>query len=809
MGDIRHDLRHAWRALLKNPGFTLVALLTLAIGIGANTAIFSVVNAVLLKPLPFPEADRLVRVYEGTTGGLETASPPNFADWRNENTAFDEMGAYVMTMAAVSGAGEARRLTGSAVTAGFFPVLASPPLLGRTISAADAVEGRHHVVVLSHALWQRQYHGDPEILGRTLRLDGRDHTVIGIMRPDFAYPAPAAFWVPLPFSETDLATQRGAHYLDVIARLAPGITIEEASSQMAAIADVLEARHPDTNTGSSAGVIGMKDALVGEVRPALLMLLGAVGFVLLIACGNVANLLLARMAARRRELAVRNALGAGRHRLVRLVLTESVLLSIGGGVAGVLLAMLGLEVLLALPIQGVPRLEHVRLDFSVLAFTAAVSLFTGLLFGLLPALKACLVSDLTAALKSGGAAATTDREGGRTRRALVVAEMALAVLLLFGAGLLLRSFIELQSVDPGFNAQAVLTFDIALPSARYPEPQQARAFFAELQQQVATLPGVEGVGSVFGLPLSGFNYVISVERMDGAPAYDRPGNERYTQVRVVTPSYFQVMEIPLLAGRMLTDQDRAGAGPAVLVNESAAKLLWPGRDPLAHELELGTTLGVGAMRVGGPVVGVVADVRHAGLDAHARPEVYVTHSQFPVDLLSVVVRTSVPPQSLVPAIRERLHAIDSELPFDDVRTMEQRVAASVAQPRLTMFLLGIFALAALFLAAIGIYGVLAYAVRQRSNEIGVRRALGAPASHVMRMVVGQAMTLAGAGLVIGLLAAFGVTRLLTGFLYGVSATDPATVAVVTVLLAMVALLASVGPARRAVRLDPMKALREE
>lgn len=808
MNTLMRDLRHAVRCLLRSPGFTIVAVLTLAIGIGANTAIFSVVNAVLLKPLPLPEPDRLVRVYELDEGRPWTVSPPNFVDLRRESSVFEEMAAYTGTAAALTGVGEAKRIFGSVVTAGFFRVLATSPMLGRTISTADTVAGQDRVVVLSHSLWQRQFGEDPAMVGRTVQLEGQEHTVIGVMPPAFEYPAGAELWAPLAFSEEDLTTQRGAHYLEAIARLAPGVTVDEASAQVAAIAGVLELRYPDSNTGSSAMAVGLRDALVGDVRPALLTLLGAVGLVLLIACANVANLLLARTAGRKRELAVRSAMGADRGRLVRYVLTESVLLALAGGVAGLLLAGLGLKLLLMLPVEEVPRLETAELDAAVLGFTAAVSMLTGVLFGLLPALKAGSALDLTGALKSGGAAVTADRAGGRTRSALVVAEMALAVLLLVGAGLLLTSFVELQRVDPGFNPRGVLTFNMPLPNARYPEPRQARAFFADLDQRIEALPGVESAAGVFGLPLSGFNYTISVEKQDGGPAYTNPGEERYTQVRIITPDYFSTMEIPLLAGRALQESDRAGTQPVVVVNESAAKLLWPDDDPLGHTFELGTRLGGGA-RVGGMVVGVVADIRHHGPGEESQPEVFAAHSQFPVDFMSITVRTSVPPESLVGPIREQLHMIDTELPMDQVRTMEQRVAESVAQPRFYMLLLSVFAASALFLAAIGIYGVMAYAVRNRVNEIGVRRALGARTGEVLRMVVGRAMALAMGGLAAGLLAAFALTRVLSGLLYGVSPTDPLTFAGVAVLLGSVALLASFLPARRAAQVDPVVALREE
>ena len=809
MNNVLRDLRYAARALLRSPGFTAVALLTLALGIGANTAIFSVVNSVLLKPLPFQQPDRLVQVFESTRGGLGTASPPNFTDWRNESSAFAVMGAYTATAGALTGRGDPQRIAGAAVTGDFFRVLAETPLLGRAISQAEAVSGQDKVVVLSHRLWQRQFGADRAIVGRTVQLDGGDYTVIGVMPPGFEYPAGADMWVPLVFTEDDLATQRGAHYLDVIARLAPGMSMEQASSQMAAIADVLETRYPDTNTGAGAFVLPLRDALVGNVRPALLILLGAVGFVLLIACANVANLLLARTVARRRELAVRSALGAGRGRLVRHVLAESLLLAVLGGAAGVLLASLALQVLLTLPLDGMPRLEDTGLDGTVLAFTAGVSILTGVLFGLLPAIRSGRARDLTAALKAGGGAVAQERTGGRTQGALVIAEMAFAVLLLAGAGLLLKSFVTLQRVDPGFNPGGVLTFNIALPRSAYPDPEDSQAFFETLNRRIGALPGVESVAGIFGLPLTGFNYTISVEQLDGAPAYDEPGEERYTQVRVVTPDYFRTMQIPLLAGRALAASDRAGAQPVVVVNQSAAELLWPADEALGHRFELGTTLGLGGPRIGGTVVGVVGDVRHHGPVEEPRPEVYAAHGQFPVDFMSMTVRASVPPASLVNPIRDELRALDGSLPMDEVRTMEQRLAASVAQPRLYMLLLSVFAAAALLLAAIGIYGVMACAVRNRVHEIGVRRALGAEAGDVLRMVVGSGMSLALGGLVLGLLAAYALTRVLARLLYGVSATDPLTFAGVALLLTAVALLASFIPAQRAARIDPMIALREE
>jgi putative ABC transport system permease protein len=809
MSELLHDIRYAVRSLKKSTGFTLVTVLTLALGIGANTAIFGVVDAVLLETLPAPEPDELVQVFETSESEKWTVSPPNFTDWRAQSTVFEEMAAHYADSFALSGGGAAESVLGEWVTAGFFRVLGREPLLGRAFTPADTVVGRDRVVVLSHALWQRRFGGRPDVLGRSIELEGESRTVVGVMPPGFAFPAEAELWVPLAFTPEDLGTQRGAHYLDVLARLRDGVTIEQASTELTLIARRLEAQYPDTNAGAGVAVVGLQEALTGGVRPALLILLGAVGLVLLIACANVANLLLARAAERRRELALRSALGAGSGRILRAGLTESLVLALLGGAAGLALALAALEVLVASPPAGVPRIEDARIDLTVLGFTLGLSLLTGLLFGLAPAVKAARTADLGRALREGGAGSVGGSARSRGRNALVVAEMALAVLLLVGAGLLLKSFVELQVVDSGFDPQGVLSFHVSLPETRYPEPRQSRAFFAGLLERIRSLPGVDGAAGVFGLPLSGFSYSMSVEVLDGAPAYERPGEEKSTQLRVVTPGYFDVMRIPLVAGRPLTERDREEAPLAVVVNESAARLLWPDDAPLGHTLELATAFGLGGPRAGGTVVGVVRDIRHRGPREASRPEVFLAHAQFPVDFMSVTVRTSVPPESLVNPIRGELQQLDPELPMDSIRTMEQRLADSIAEPRFYMLLLSAFAASALFLASIGIYGVIAYAVKNRVAEIGIRRALGARAGDVVRMVVGGAVALALGGLAAGLLAALALTRILSGLLYGVSATDPLTFAGVAIVLLAVALLASFIPARRAARVDPMTALREE
>ena len=812
MSSILQDLRYALRSLRKSPGFTLVAVLTLALGIGANTSIFSVVNAALLRPLPYPEPERLVRVFSERDGDAWTVSPPDFVDWRDQAGVFQHAAALNSgSDFTLTGTDTPERVPGAQVTPDFFAVLGTTPALGRAFTADNGVVGQDKVAVLSDELWRRRFGASPDIVGKSIELDGVHYTVVGVMPRGFAYPREAQLWTPLAFSAEDLTTQRGAHYLDVVARLKPGVSIEQATMAMQAVAARLAQQYPKSDKGWSAQVTTMRDSLVGDIRPALLILLGAVGLVLLIACANVANLLLARSMARARELAIRTALGASRPAIVRGILVESVLLAAFGGAAGLIVASWGTHALIALQPDAMRGLGDVTIDASVLGFTIALVLLTGLVFGLFPALQASRLMNVSGRLTESSRSSTGGREWWRARGALVGAEMALAVMLLAGAGLLMRSFVRLIHTDPGFRTEHVLTFNLQLPDARYPKPEQSDVFFTQLLQQVSAVPGVQDASAIFGMPLTGFAYQISIHELDGRTlSSDESDQLQSPQIRIVRPDYFQVMGIPVLRGRPITDADRAGAPPAVVVNQTAARLYWPGQDPVGHELTIGTSFGLGRGRAGGTVVGVAADTRDFGPRTAPKPEIYLSHSQMPVTFMSVAVRTTLAnDDALLNAIRTRLEAIDPNVPIYRARTIDQLIGDSVAQPRFYMLLLGTFALAALVLAAIGIYGVMAYIVGQRTHEIGVRMALGARTGQVVRQVVARGMRPAIVGLVIGILGSLALTRVLSRLLYGVGATDPLTFVGVAVVLVGVAFVATWLPARRAARVDPVIALRSE
>ena len=812
MDTILNDIRLALRRLRRTPGFTLVAVLTLALGIGANTAIFSVVNAALLRPLPYPDAQRIVRLYTTRDGGHGTVSPPDFTDWRAQAGVFQHVAALNSNSDfTLTGTTSPERVAGAQVTADFFSVLQTPPAIGRAFTQSDAVVGQDKVAIVSYPLWQQRFGARSDIVGQSIELDGVRYTVVGVMPRGFAYPQEAKLWTPLAFTAEDLTTQRGAHYLDVIARLRPGVTLEQAQAAMKAVAARLASQYPRTNKTWSAMVVPMRDALVGDVRPALLMLLGAVGLVLLIACVNVANLLLARSMSREREMAIRTALGSGRAAIVRGLLTESMLLAVLGGAAGLLVASWATSALVKLQPDAIRALGTVSIDGTVLAFTIALVLLTGLVFGLLPALQASGIADVSSRLRDSSRSTTGGREWWRARGVLVGVEMALAVMLLVGAGLLMRSFVRLVQTDPGFRTEHILTFNLSLPDARYPKPEQSEQFFKELLPEVRALPGVEAASAIFGMPLTDFSYQISVHELDGRvlPS-DEADQLPSPQIRIVAPDYFKVLGITVLRGRPITDVDNAAAPPAVVVNETTARLYWPGQEAVGRELTVGTSFGLGRGRVGGTVVGVVADTKDFGPGEAAKPELFLSHSQVPVTFMSVAVRTASPnSEALLGSIRSRLHDIDPNIPIYQARTIDELLGESVAKPRFYMLLLGAFALCALVLATIGIYGVMSYVVGQRTHEIGVRMALGARGSQVLRDVVARGMRPAVAGLVAGLAGALVLTSVLSKLLYGVSATDPLTFVGVAVLLAAVALLANWIPARRAARVDPAIALRSE
>jgi putative ABC transport system permease protein len=808
------DVRYAIRTLVKKPGFAAITILTLAIGIGGNAAIFSAVRAVLLRPLPFPDPDRVVQLFSTTVRNPEavagTASPPDFIDWRRESTSFVEMAAINAGAYALTGDGPAEQVTGASVTGGFFTVLGVAPLYGRALTVEDDAVGGPGVAVLSHALWTRRFGADPQAVGRTITIDADAYRIVGIMPRGLAYPLQSEIWIPQRFTADEIATQRGAHYLDVVARLKDDASIDRAREEMRALAARLAEQYPSTNRNSRLAVHEMRSAMVGDVRTPLLLLLGAVGFVLLIVCVNVANLVLTRALGRTRELAIRTALGAGRVRLVRGVLIESLVLSINGGVAGLALALWATSAVSALDRSlGIPLLDETRIDGAVVTFTVGITVLAALLFGSLPAWHTSSIRDVAARIREESGNATGDRRRQRLRSLLIVAETALAVVLLVGAGLLLRSFVQLSSVDLGFDAPRVQTFNVSLPNTAYDMPPKRAALIDAIVTEAASLPGVEAAGAIFGLPLTDFGYTISMSTLDGRRLADDEQMTRSLQVRVVTPHYFRSMGIPILRGRAFEAADRLGAAPVVLVNETAANRLWPGEPATGHQFTLGTRMGQGGVNAGGMVIGVVKDVRDFGPAGPVRPTVYLAHAQFPVSFATITVRTSGAPEASVAALRGIVTRLDPNLPVFRVRTMDQIAGSAVAQPRVYLLLLSLFAAMAVLLAALGIYGVLMHAVAQRTREIGIRLALGAGRRDVVALVVRQAVALAVAGLVIGLAMALGATRLMAGLLFEVAPTDSTTYAIVAVGLMGVALLASYLPARRASRIDPVRAIKSD
>jgi putative ABC transport system permease protein len=805
MDYLRQDLLYALRRLIKAPGFSIVAVVTLALGIGANTAIFSVVNGVLLQPLPFPEPDRLVGIYHLSEGHRAVMSGPNFTDIARTATTLENAAAISTGRMILTGEGEPIRLPVAEVSASLFNVLRVKPVLGRTFNADENTPGKNHIVVLSYGLWQQRFGSDPGVIGRRIQLDGVGKEVVGVMPKGFAYPEERQAWLPIDYDENFVSKQRGAWFLDVVARLKPGVTPEQSAAEVGTIGRNLAKQYPDANAEVGMTTYPLREAMVGDIRSAVLVLLGAVGFVLLIACANVANLLLARAAARESEMAVRTALGAGRGRLVRQLLTESVMLALVGGALGLLLAVWGVEFLTSLKPQGIPRLENVRIDGAVILFTMGVAVLTGVLFGLVPAFAA--TRGVSASLKESGRGSVTSRNGSRLRGALVVAELALAVMLLAGAGLLMRSFMKLQAVDPGFRPEQALTFELTLPDARYAEDGPRIAFFDQLLPRLRALPGVRAASAVMGLPLSGMQVVISFE-VEGRPPVP-PALQPAMQVRVAAPDYFSTIGIPLKRGRGFTEEDRAGTPRVVLITESAAREYFPNEDPIGKRIKLGWGRGPGKPRAGGEVIGIVGDVKEAGLDEPNPPQIYMPLRQWPVSAMSVVVKAATPPTSLTDAVRAEVYSIDPNLPVSNVRTLDEIVARSISQPRFYMLLLTIFAGVALVLAAIGIFGVLSYAVAQRTREIGIRMALGAQVRSVIGLVVRQAMTLVILGVVCGTIAALFVSQTMTRMLFSVTPTDPATFATVAAGLLAVALFASYLPARRATRVDPIVALRSE
>lgn len=815
METLWQDLRYGSRMLIKNPGFTAVAILTLALGIGANTSIFSLVNAVLLRPLPFKNPDQLVVVWERRASSNDANLPSSgheFIGWRDQSNSFEDLSLIQPAGFNLTGAGDATAVTAAKVSVEFFPVLGVAPIHGRVFLPGEDQAG-DKIAILNEGIWQRRFGSDPEIVGQTITLNDQSYSVVGVM--------PSLNFIPevcVPISLALEAQKVGKHSHQVIGRLKPDVSLAQAQADLARVASQLERQYPNSNVGHSAQVVSLHENTVGDIRRALLVLFGAVGFVLLIACANVANLLLSKAAARQKEIAIRTALGAPRVRLIRQLLTESCLLAAAGGGAGLLLALWIIDLLPKITAVNIPRLQQVTIDGPVLAVTIGLSLLTGLITGLVPALRSSK-QNLKHSLNDGTrASAGVGRR--RIGNALVVAEVALALVLLVGGGLMVKSFVRLVNVDPGFDPNNVLRVDLSLPGPRYPKPQQQMRFFEQLIGSIKTLPGVEVAGATTQTPLSpGDNW--SFFFVEGRPA-PAPGQESNAALRSVSSDYFRAMKVPLKKGRFFGDADARTAlpvmrwfeqqpypphyddpqaAPAIIINETFARRFFPDEDPIGKRLRI----------IASPwltIVGVVGDVRHTGLHTQPNPEMYLSDLQEPGDSMAVMVRTSGDPSKLAAAVREQVMAIDPDLPVA-ASTMNQVFLESVGGQRFNALLLSIFGALALGLAVVGVFGVINYSVAQRTHEIGVRIALGAKRRDIFRLVVGQGMVLALMGVTIGIAGAFGLTRLISGMLFGVSPTDFATFAVVSFLLAAVALLASYIPARRAMNVDPMVALRCE
>ena len=802
------DLRHALRGLLRSPGFTAIAVATLALGVGANTAIFSVVNATLLRPLPYPDAQEIVTV-AGTAPGSTpfVISPPDFTDYRAQSHSFTGMAAVNTGSWALSGEGPAEQIAGAMVTGDFLKVMGVQPALGRDFTADEMLPMQGTSVLLSDNFWRTRFGADAGIVGRSIRLDGQSYTVAGVMPRGFEYPAGTLFWMPMSFDAQALATQRGAHYLDVVARLKPGVRAEDAALDVNAVATALRAQYPGVNTHEGATTVSLRDSLVGDVRGTLLVLLGAVGFVLLIACVNVANLLLARGTGRRRELAVRAALGASGRRLASILLAESAWLGILGSLGGLALAAWGTDLVVAAA-PDIAGIGAARLDLVVFAFALVAGVLTSVLFGLIPAMRASGKADLQQQLRDGGAA-LGGRGGQRARRTLVVVEVALAVVLVAGAGLLVKSLARLRNVDPGFRADNVLTFDVSLPGSYNAE--RSAQFYTSLIERLRGIPGVEDAGGMMGLPLSGSAFQISLRQLDGRLLTDEEQQRlRSPQLNVVTPAALRTMSISLASGRMLTADDRQGAPKVLLINEAAARRYFPDVNPVGHQIEQGTTMGYRERgRVGGEIVGVVKDVHDRSLGTDPRPMVFYPHDQVPVNSLSMVVKSGQAVPSLINAVRTELSALDADVPMFHVRPLTDLLAGAVRAPRFFAMLLGVFAGLALLLALIGVYGVMAQSVAERTREIGVRIALGAAPLRVQGLMIRQGLAPAALGVAIGLGGALAATRLLRNLLFQVSPTDTLTFVAVAGALLLTAFAASWIPARRAARVDPMIAMRAE
>ncbi len=797
---IARDVRYTFRSLRNNPGFASVAVLTLALGIGANTAIFSVVNGVLLRPLPYEDPGRLIRIFEvdSLRGWQMGFSPPNFVSLREEATLLEDVAAYRPSSVTLIGQGDPERLAAMRVSTRFFELLGTPLQLGRSFLPEEELAGTEPVVILSHGLWQRRFGGDRDILGQTVILSDVPRTVVGVASPTLGFgPDTPELWLPQEFSVRDVSL-RGRHFLRILGRLSAGVEFDVAVEELEAICRGLAETYPETNRNWRWAAVSMHRETVGGAHRPLLMLLGAVGLVLLVACANVANLSLARAESRGREMAVRAAVGAGRTRLLKQLLTESIVLAVIGGVLGLGLAYAGTEILLSSMGSQLPRAAEVGVDLRVLAFTTAVTLLAGLLVGLVPATQGVRL-DLLSALKEGGLKGLAELGRRRLRGTLVVAEVALSLMLVIGAGLLLNSFWRLVNVDAGFSEERILTGRVSLPPSKYETPQQRAAFFTELVDEIERLPGIESVAAIEGVPLTWFH--------TGTLTVPGRADEDYlVQRRHLTPGYFRTMGIPLLAGRDVRDTDQAETPRVMVVNETLARRIFPGENAVGKHMAWDGPTQIEDLEI----VGVVGDVRAFGFDAEVEPTIYLASPQVqPPESMGLVIKTAGDPLSMVRELRQAVWTLDGDLPLYEVATMEQLVGDALGPKRTWLLLLGSFATLALLLAAVGVYGVLSYSVTQRTQELGIRMAMGARRGSVLALVVRQGMTLVLIGIVLGTAGALALSRVIAGQLFGVSATDPATFGAVVLLIIAVALVACYLPARRAAIVNPTEALRYE
>ena len=806
------DLRYSVRMLIKSPGFTAVAVLSIAIGIGANTTVFSVINAVLLKSVPYKEPNSLVLVWGDTRTETDRrkhnqVSATDIADIRAQASVFEDVATFTGWFPIMSGEGEAERIPAIQVGDGFFKIMKGTPILGRVFNAEEQVDGKDFVVVLGHGLWQRRFGGDPNIVGKSVTLSGRPYNIVGVMGSDFR-PLPPSLVAPegqfyRPVAEDYDDTQRDARHLRAIARLKPGVTIEQAQVEINVLAQRIEQAHPLTNKGQGAAVVSITEEITGGIRSTLLMIFGAVIFVLLVACANVANLLLARATVRHKEITIRSAIGAGRGQLVRQLLTESLLLAVLGGGLGLLIATWGTSVVAAAGSKVNPMFQDIHLDMRCLTFTVGVSIITGLIFGLAPALQISK-PNLAESLKEAGRGSGPAASRNRLRSALVISEIAMTLVLLVCAGLLIRTVMRLRNVDTGFNARNILAMNIGLPAIKYPKPEDVISFNKQMVERIAALPGVKAAGTTSVLPLS--------DNFDGRglAVEDHPtprGEEITVDLYVTTPRYLQAMEIPLLKGRPITEQDTKDSPGIALINKTMAGQLWPNSDPVGKRIKFpGSDKRPQPWRT---IVGIVADVSQYALDKKAPMQIYLPHTQFPTSFNSIVVKTESDPTALIGPIRREILALDKDQAVFNVTTLEQLMGNSIVIRKFFMVLLLVFAALALILAAVGIYGVMSYVASQRTYEIGIRMALGAQTRDVLKLIIGNGMTLALIGVTVGLAAAFALTRLMAGLLFGVTATDTMTFISVSVGLIFVALLACYIPARRATKVDPLVALRYE